>query len=116
MLASAGQPPSDTAPVPVEVAREPLPQLETALSSGAVPPRRGHLRDAQSEPVSLDRELEPQLETADRLNRNLVEQPLGVQAEVARRVMYRQAADPVQRETGRPRHGPLQKPGAQPGA
>src|SRR5260370_31929289 len=74
----------DADPVPVQVARQPFPELEAALASGAVAPRGRHLGDAHAENVSLDRELEPELETAGRLDRNYLQQPFGVQAVVAR--------------------------------
>src|SRR5260370_25375989 len=84
----------DADPVPVQVARQPLPQLETALARGPVPPRGRHLRYMHAQRVSLDRELAPDLETACRFDRPLLQQALRIQAVVARGVVDRQPAQP----------------------
>src|SRR5205807_8375706 len=95
---------ANSAPVPMQVTREPLPQLETALARGAIPPRRRDLGHPHAEPVGLDGQLEAELETALRLNADLVEQPLRVEAEVAGRVVHRKSADPMEGKTRRARH------------
>ena len=93
----------------MEVARKPLPEAKPALTGHPVAPGGGHLRDVHPEPVSLHRELQPQLEAASRFDCDLVEQALGVEAEVARGVMHGQPAEPVQREAGDSRHRPLEQ-------
>src|SRR5947208_15848703 len=96
ILAFAHESAPNSAPIPMEVAREPLPQSKTALARGTVAPCCRHLRDAQPQAVGFDRELEPQLEAALRFDGDLVQQALRVEAEVAGRVVDGQAAQPVQ--------------------
>src|SRR5437016_4889732 len=86
-------------PVPMEITREPLQQLESALARGPVAPRGGHLGHAHAEAVCLDCELQTKLEASARLDGDLVEEALGVEAEVAGRVVDWQPAQPVQRST-----------------
>src|SRR5690349_8754951 len=109
ILAVPTQTSTNSAPVPVKVARQPLPEPETALSGRAVAPCGRNLGHPQSEAVGLDRELNPQLEAADRLDGDLVQQSLGIEAEIAGRVMYRQSAEPVERKARRALHGALQE-------
>ena len=56
------QPPAERDPVPVQVVRQPLAQLEVALAGGPVAPGRRDLGDAPPGERRLDRELEGQLE------------------------------------------------------
>src|ERR1700674_4623958 len=86
------EPSRDPSPIPLQVAREPLPQLEPTCARGAVAPGRGHLGHLHAEQVRLDRQLDAELEAARRLDRHLVEQPLGVHPEVARGVLHRNSA------------------------
>src|SRR5581483_4912186 len=99
--------------VPMQVARQPVPELEAARPGGAVAPRRRDLGDTHPEPISLHRQLDPELEPARRFDRDLVEQPLRIQPEVRRRVVNREAAQPVQREPGDTRHRALQQRAAE---
>src|SRR6202171_407486 len=98
--------------IPLQVAREPLPEAEPALTRRAVAPCRRHLRDSQAEQVSLDRQLDAELKASGGLDRHLVEEPLRVETEVARRVVYRYATEPVKRQDCRARHSSLEEGGA----
>src|SRR5207247_1610924 len=109
ILSIKREPTCHSAPVPMEVARKPLPEAKPALAGHPVAPGGGHLRDVHPEPVSLHRELQPQLEAASRFDCDLVEQALGVEAEVARGVMHGQPAAPAQCGAGDSRHRPLEQ-------
>src|SRR2546430_1118062 len=94
------EPPRKTTPVPVQIARQPFPQLETALSRGPIAPCCGHLGDTQAHQVRLHGQLDAELEPTGRFDRDLVQKSLRVEAEVAGGVVNRQAPEPVQRQTG----------------
>src|SRR5690349_13790838 len=76
ILSAGTESSTHSTPIPVQVPRKPLPQTKTTLALGPVAPRRRNLCDAHSEPVSLDCELEPKLETALRLDAHLVQEAL----------------------------------------
>src|SRR5207302_8426539 len=84
-------------PVPAKVVRQPVPQAEAALAGGAVVPDRGHLVDAHAEALRLDGQFQRQLEAGRGLDRDGVEQPAAVHAEVTGRVVDRQASHHVER-------------------
>src|SRR5439155_19597226 len=67
------QPSGHSAPVPMKVTRQPLQELETALAGGPVAPAPRHPGDPHPEPLRLDRQLEPSLEAAARLNGQLLQ-------------------------------------------
>src|SRR4029079_1004846 len=92
--------------IPVQVVRQPLPELEVALARGSIAPRRRDLGHAAFGERGLDRQLERELEAGGALDRDRVEEPAAVQLEVARRGMGRDAGEPVQREPGHAAHDP----------
>src|SRR5882762_10587317 len=96
-------------PIPLQVPREPVPQAEPARARGSVAPRGRHLRHPHPEQVRLHGELEAELKAASRLDGHLVEQPFGVKAEVACRVVDGHAAEPVKGQACYPRHRSLEE-------
>ena len=65
----APNPPAERDPVPVQVVRQPLAQLEVALAGGPIAPGRRDLGDAAAGERRLDRQLERQLEAGGALDR-----------------------------------------------
>src|SRR5487761_272991 len=100
---------SDSAPVPPHVTRQPLPELESALSRGAIAPRGRHLRNAHSKEVCFDSQLNAQLKAAGGFDGHLLQQALRIEAEVAGGIVHWYARKPVQRETGGAGHRPLEQ-------
>src|SRR5690349_8422133 len=102
------QPPSNEgSPIPIEVVRQPLPELEVALTRGPVPPRRRNFVDAAPIERSFDGQLQRELETRGAVDRHRVEEAARVELEVVRRVMGRNAGEPVERQACSPAHEPL---------
>src|SRR4029077_13751236 len=64
MLSIGPESRAHAAPVPVQVAGEPFPEPEPAFARGAVTPGGRYLGHRHPERVSLDRELQAELETA----------------------------------------------------
>src|SRR6267143_2816780 len=62
------EPDPDSNPIPAQVPGEPFPELEPALARGPIAPGGRDLCHAHAQRVSLDRELEPELEAASRLD------------------------------------------------
>src|SRR6266702_6302924 len=77
------EPDPNSNPIPAQVSGQPSPEPEPALAGGAITPRRWHLRHAHAQRVSLDRELEPELEAACRLDRHPLQEPLRIEPVVA---------------------------------
>src|SRR6266550_3102722 len=73
-------------PIPMEVVRQPLAELEIALARRPVPPRRRDLGNRKAQLSGLDGQLERKLEAGRALDRHRVEEPSRVELEVVRRV------------------------------
>ena len=95
------QPADERDPVPVQVVRQPLAELEVALAGGPVAPRRRDLGDPSAGQRRLDGELEGELEAGGALDRHRVEEPARVELEVVRRVVGRDAREPVEGQARR---------------
>ena len=106
---AATQPSDERRPVPVQVVRQPLAKLEVALARRPVTPRRRDLGDAPTRQRRLHRELEGELEAGGALDGDGVQEAPRIELEVVGRVVGRDAGEPVQGETGRAAHEPLER-------
>src|SRR6266550_4874834 len=88
--------------------REPLPELEVALPGGPIAPRRRDLGDAPTRDRRLDRQLQGQLEPGAALDRRHVEERPAIELEVVRRVMGRDASEPMETEARGATHQSLE--------
>src|SRR5438876_9364186 len=88
--------------VPVEVAGQPLPQLEVRRTLGALEPDRRDLPDGPPVPPRLGHELERELEARVGLDADLLHERAVVGLERARRVVRADPGEPAQGEAGPP--------------